>query len=151
MFCSFLLVLVQVWCWCCQEPSFNSIGHFWVTDHYRLPFGAAMYVLYVHPVKNPSRAQVLLDSVERLQSHTSVKGEEKIGWRAEREFGLGLMPLQLSCESNCFWQHSLYDHRAKTYMIPEWEIVQADIEKEDNIQVKSLVKADWLMTWLPCQ
>lgn len=81
VFCSFLLVLVHVWWWCCHEPFLNSIGHFWVTDHCRLPFGAAVYVLYVHPVKNPSRALVLPDGVERLQSHTSVKGEEKIGWR----------------------------------------------------------------------
>lgn len=39
-----------------------------------------MYGLCVHSVKKSSRSRVLLDGVERLQSHTSVKGKrERLG------------------------------------------------------------------------
>jgi len=44
-----------------------------------------MYILNVQPVKNPSRALVLLDGVERVQSHTSVKEKRaRLGEGRER-------------------------------------------------------------------
>lgn len=71
-----------------------------------------MYILYVHPVKNPSRALVLLDGVERLQSHTSVKGKrERLGEGQKESLDWD------SCHYNypvrvIAFGSTLYDHRA---------------------------------------